>query len=131
MKSLGRPGISSAKTSVWAMAIPKNARDKALSWSFIKEVSSKVNTIHAAVNGNGPVRLSAYDDPKVRELAPWADFERKALPTAVLVLPGFEQAARAMDIFMEEVQRVMLGQAEPLEGMKSARARIEPLLPKV
>jgi multiple sugar transport system substrate-binding protein len=130
LKSLNRPGLSPAKTSVWAMAIPKNARDKALSWSFIKEVSSKASTIRAAVNGNGPVRFSAYDDPKVRELAPFADFERKALPTAVLVLPGFEQAARAMDIFMEEVQRVMLGQAEPLDGMKSARARIEPLLPK-
>jgi len=130
LKSLGKPGLSPAKTSVWALAIPKNARDKAASWSFIKEVSSKASTIRAAVNGNGPVRFSAYDDPKVRELAPFSDFERKALPTAVLVLPGFEQAARAMDIFMEEVQRVMLGQAEPVDGMKSARLRIEPLLPK-
>lgn len=130
LKSLGRPGLSPAKTSVWAFAIPKNARDKALSWGFIREVSNKENTIKAAMNGNGPVRLSAYDDPRVQQLAPFSAQERQALPTAVLVLPGFEEAARAMDIFMEEVQKVMLGASEPLAGMKAARARIEPLLPK-
>ncbi|MBL8839724.1 MAG: extracellular solute-binding protein [Alphaproteobacteria bacterium] len=123
-------GIVPAKTSVWAMAIPRNARNKELSWSFIKEVSSKASTIRAAINGNGPVRLSAYDDPRVQELAPYSAFERRVLPTAMLVLPGFEHAARAMDIFMEEVQRAMIGQAEPAEAMRSAKSRIEPLLPR-
>ncbi len=126
----GAGGIVPAKTSVWAMAIPRNARNKELSWSFIKEVSSKISTIRAAVNGNGPVRLSAYDDPRVQELAPYSAFERRVLPTAMLVLPGFEHAARAMDIFMEEVQRAMIGQAEPAEAMRSAKTRIEPLLPR-
>jgi len=118
-----------AKTSVWAMGIPRNARDKRLAWSFIREMSSPENTIRAAVNGNGPVRPSAYDDPRVRELAPYADLERRVLPTAMLTLPGFEQAGRAMDVFMEEVQRAMLGQAEPAAAMRTAKARIEPLLP--
>ena len=118
-----------AKTSVWAMGIPRNARDKRLAWSFIREMSSPENTIRAAVNGNGPVRPSAYDDPRVRELAPYADLERRVLPTAMLTLPGFEQASRAMDVFMEEVQRAMLGHAEPAAAMRTAKARIEPLLP--
>ncbi|MEO3474267.1 extracellular solute-binding protein [Roseomonas sp. CAU 1739] len=118
-----------AKTSVWAMGIPRNAPDKRLAWSFIREMSSVENTIRAAVNGNGPVRMSAYDDPRVRELAPYADLERRALPTAALTLPGFEQAGRAMDIFMEEVQRAMLGQSEPQAAMRAAKGRIEPLLP--
>ena len=123
-------GIVPAKTSVWAMAIPRNARNKELSWSFIKEVSSKESTIRAAVNGNGPVRLSAYDDRRVQELAPYSAFERRVLPTAMLVLPGFEQSALAMDIFMEEVQRAMIGQAEVAEAMRSAKTRITPLLPR-
>jgi len=118
-----------AKTSVWAMGIPRNSRDKQLAWSFIREMSSVDNTIKAAVNGNGPVRMSAYDDPRVRELAPYADLERRVLPTAMLTLPGFENAGRAMDIFMEEVQRAMLGQAEPQAAMRNAKQRIEPLLP--
>jgi multiple sugar transport system substrate-binding protein len=126
----GAPGaLAPAKTSVWAMAIPKNARDKQLSWSFIREVSSRASTIRAAVNGNGPVRSSAYDDPKVREMAPFLAIEQRVLPHARLTVPGFEAAGRAMDIFMEEVQRAMLGQAEPLAAMRSAKARIEPLLP--
>lgn len=124
-----RGALAPAKTSVWAMAIPRNSRDKRLAWSLIRELSSVENTIRAAVNGNGPVRMSAYDDPRVRELVPYADMERRVLPTAGLTLPGFEQAGRAMDIFMEEVQRVMLGQAEPLAGMRAAKSRIEPLLP--
>jgi multiple sugar transport system substrate-binding protein len=111
------------------MGIPSNAPDKRLAWSLIREISSVESTIRAAVNGNGPVRMSAYDDPRVRELAPYADLERKVLPTAALTLPGFEQASRAMDIFMEEVQRAMLGQAEPLAAMQAAKSRIEPLLP--
>jgi multiple sugar transport system substrate-binding protein len=118
-----------AKTSVWAMGIPRNARDKQLAWSFIREMSSVENTIKAAVNGNGPVRMSAYDDPRVRELAPYADLERRVLPTAMLTVPGFEQAGRAMDVFMEEVQKAMLGQAEPQAAMRTAKQRIEPLLP--
>jgi ABC-type glycerol-3-phosphate transport system substrate-binding protein len=35
-----------------------------------------------------------------------------------------------MDIYMEEVQRAMLGQAEPQQAMDAAKARIDPLLPK-
>jgi multiple sugar transport system substrate-binding protein len=124
-----RGALVPAKTSVWAMAIPRNARDKRLAWSLIRELSSVENTIRAAVNGNGPVRMSAYDDPRVRELVPYADLERRVLPIAGLTLPGFEQAGRAMDIFMEEVQRAMLGQAEPLAAMRTAKQRIEPLLP--
>jgi multiple sugar transport system substrate-binding protein len=126
----GRRGaLVPAKTSVWAMAIPRNAPDKQLAWSLIRDISSVENTVRAAVNGNGPVRMSAYDDPRVRELAPYADLERRVLPTAGLTLPGFEQAGRAMDILMEEVQRAMLGQAEPLAAMRAAKTRIEPLLP--
>jgi multiple sugar transport system substrate-binding protein len=130
MASVGGTGaLAPAKTSVWAMAIPRNARDKRLSWSFIREVSSKASTIRAAVNGNGPVRMSAYDDPRVQEMAPFLASEKRVLPAARLTLPGFEQAGRAMDVFMEEVQKAMLGQAEPLAAMRSAKARIEPMLP--
>lgn len=50
-------------TEAWGMVIPKNAKDKALAWSFIKEVSSKRDTLGMALNGNGPVRVSSYADP--------------------------------------------------------------------
>lgn len=123
------PPFAPAKTSVWAWAIPRNARDKNLSWSLIKELSSKESTIRAAVNGNGPVRLSAYDDARVQQLAPYSASERRVLPHARLTVPGFEHAARAMDIFMEEIQRAMLGTAEVEAAMASAKTRIQPLLP--
>ena len=119
-----------AKTSVWAMAIPKNARNKALSWSLIKHLSSTQSTIAAALNGNGPVRKSAYADAKVRALVPYADAEVAALADARLTVPGFDSSAKAMDIMMEELQAAMLGMKGPEQAMADVKKRVEPLLPK-
>lgn len=118
-----------AKTSVWALCIPKNARDKALSWSFIKHLSSSENTILAALNGNGPVRPSAYEDPRVKQSLPYAEAERIALRTARLVVPSFANAGRAMDVFMEELGLALIGRKAPQEAMTEVRRRVEPLLP--
>ena len=43
-----------AKTSVWAMAIPRNARNKEQSWSLIRHLSTPESTVAATLNGNGP-----------------------------------------------------------------------------
>ncbi len=107
-------GPAPAKTSVWAMAIPSNARDKAQSWAFIKALSGREATVAAAINGNGPVRVSAYADPRVKQLVPYADAEAATLPKARLVVPGFANSAKAMDVFMEETQAAILGAKEPL-----------------
>lgn len=126
----GLKGPHPSKTSVWAMAIPANAPNKELSWSLIKHLSSKESTILEALNGNGPVRLSAYQDPRVREKVPYADAEAAVLANAALVVPGFSDTGKAMDILMEEVEAVMVGAKEPQEAMDEAKARVEPLLPK-
>ena len=118
-----------AKTSVWALCIPRNARDKALSWSFIKHLMSPENTILAALNGNGPVRPSTYENARVRESLPYAEAERAALRTARLVVPSFANAGRAMDVFMEELGLAMIGRKAAREAMADARRRVEPLLP--
>ena len=113
----------------WAMAIPSNARDKAQSWAFIKALSGREPTIAAAINGNGPVRKSAYADPRVRELVPYWEAEAATLPNARLVVPGFANSAKAMDVFMEETQAAILGAKEPLAAMREAKRRCEPLMP--
>lgn len=123
-------GVVPAKTSVWAMAIPANAPNKELSWSLIKHLSTPDSTVRAAVNGNGPVRPSAYQDPRVREKVPYADAEASVLANARLVVPGFENSAKAMDILMEEVEAVMIGAKEPGPAMADVRKRVEPLLPR-
>jgi multiple sugar transport system substrate-binding protein len=118
-----------AKTSVWAMAIPRNARNKALSWSLVKYLSTPENTVLEALNGNGPVRPAAYDDPRVEKLIPYAMAEKAALAEARLVIPGFPNAARAMDLFMEEFGLALLGRKPPQEAMADLRKRVQPLLP--
>ncbi len=126
----GVAGPHAAKTSVWAMTIPANASNQDLAWDFIKHVASKDSTIRAALNGNGPVRQSAYQDEGVRAKVPYADAEASALSSARLVVPGFENGAKAMDILMEEVEATMIGLKEPEQALADAKARVEPLMPQ-
>jgi multiple sugar transport system substrate-binding protein len=118
-----------AKTSVWAMTIPRNGRNKDLAWSLIKRLSLPESTLREALNGNGPVRPSVYADPKLQALIPYAAAEGAALETARLVVPGFAGAGKAMDMFMEEMGNVLLGTKEPQAAMLDLKARVQPLLP--
>ncbi|MEP6941444.1 MAG: extracellular solute-binding protein [Betaproteobacteria bacterium] len=118
-----------AKTSVWAMAIPRNSRNKDKAWSLIKVLSEPESTIAETLNGNGPVRPSAYEDSKVRALIPYAASEKQALGTARLVVPGFPNSAKAMDIFIEELGNAMLGTKDSQTAMNDVKKRVLPLLP--
>ena len=118
-----------AKTSVWAMAIPKNGRNKDKAWSLVRYLSLPENTIAETLNGNGPVRPSAYEDAKVKALIPYAAAEKQALVSARLVVPGFANNAKAMDIFIEELGYAMLGNKEPQAAMSEVKKRVQPLLP--
>lgn len=112
----------------WAMSIPKNARNKALSWSFIREMSSKASTIGATLNGNGAVRASAYRDAQVRERLPTAAVEAETLATARVPFPAHENIARADAIFIEETQAAVLGRKPVEQAVDDAVRRITPLM---
>lgn len=122
--------VAPVRTEFWAMLIPKNSDNKDLAWDFIRNASSVENTIKMAVNGNGPIRPSAYADQRVIDLVPYAAAEQAALTVARPPLPGFDESARAEDIFIEEIDQLFLGLKTAQEAMDSAQARIEPLLPK-
>ena len=118
-----------AKTSVWAMAIPRNSRNKERAWSLVKYLSQPDSTVAETLNGNGPVRPSAYEDVKVKALIPYAAAEKQALGSARLVVPGFANSAKAMDIFIEELGNAMLGTKDPQTAMSDVKKRVQPLLP--
>ena len=118
-----------AKTSVWAMAMPRNGRNKERAWSLIRTLSLRENTIAETLNGNGPVRPSVYEDAKVKALISYAAAEKQALASARLVVPGFANSAKAMDTFIEELGYAMLGTKEPQAAMSEVKKRVQPLLP--
>jgi len=117
-----------AKTSVWAMAIPRNGRNKDLAWSLIRHLSTPESTVLATLNGNGPVRPSAYNDSRVKELLPYAAAEKTALASARLITPSFPNAPRAMNVLMEELGLALLGRKDPQTAMNDTKARVVPLL---
>ena len=121
--------VAPAKVEYWGMTIPRNAKRKDLSWSFIKAMLSKPATLAMALNGNGPVRASTYDDPGFRATVSYADAERQVLKVARVPLPAFDEAARAGDIFKEEAEGAVLGMKTPEAAMASVVQRVRPLLP--
>jgi multiple sugar transport system substrate-binding protein len=112
----------------WAYAIPRNSKNKALTWSLIRELSSKKGTLGMALNGNGPVRSSTYADPAFAKTLPHAAIEADAIKIARSTLPAFDNQARAYDIFTEESQAAMLGMKTPERAMADAGKRVQALL---
>jgi multiple sugar transport system substrate-binding protein len=137
IKAVEFPGSAAIKgkmpmasvVEAWAMAIPKNARDKALAWSFIKEVSSKRVTLGMAINGNGPVRVSTYADDGLKAKNALAAVEAKVLATARGAFPPFPEAARAQATFLEEVQLAVLGRKPVKDAVSAIIERVKPMMP--
>lgn len=113
----------------WAMAIPANSKDKKLSWSYIRFVSSKAATLGMAINGNGPVRVSTYANPEFAGTQPQAKVEAKALAKARPAFPAFPNAVRAQATFLEEVQLAVLGRKSPKDAVAAIIERVKPMLP--
>lgn len=119
----------SSVVEAWGMVIPANATDKELAWSFIKEVSSKKNTLIMALNGNGPARVSTFSEAELVKKNPLAEVEAKVLANARGAFPPFPEAARAQALFLEEVQLAVLGRKSPAEAVEAIVNRVGPLLP--
>ncbi len=116
------------KTEFWCFVIPKNSEHKKDAWGLIAYLSSKDSTLKAALNGNGPVRASTYQDPKIMQQLPYAAVEALELKYARVPLPAFDQSARAADIFVEEMQAAVLGTKEPQAAMDEVVRRVQPLV---
>ena len=123
------PDAAPAKTEFWSMCIPKSARNKPIAWSLIKELSSRKNTLKAALNGNGPVRASTYKDVGFASRMPYAAAEAATLKVARVPIPAFDNAAKAGDIFVEELQAAVLGRKGVALAMDDVAKRVKPLLP--
>ena len=116
------------KTEFWCLVIPRNSQNKEAAWGLIRDLTSKENTLKAALNGNGPVRASAYQDARLIKQLPYAETEATELKYARIPLPAFDESARAADIFVEEMQAAVLGSKEPQAAMDDVARRVQPLV---
>jgi multiple sugar transport system substrate-binding protein len=125
----GQFDVAPAKVEFWTMVIPANSQHKELAWDLIRTMASKESTLMAALNGNGPVRASTYDAPEMKDQLEYGDSERAVLLVGRVPLPPFDDAAKASDIFMEELQAAVLGMKPVEEAMQAVEDRVTPLLP--
>jgi multiple sugar transport system substrate-binding protein len=125
---LGKYPVAPTKVEFWGMAIPRSAQHKDLAWDLIRAMLSKDATVMAALSGNGPVRQSAYDDPRIRAALPFAEAEREVLKVSRVAIPAFTNAAKAGDLLQEEVQAAVLGMKSPEQAMHDLVERTKPLI---
>ena len=124
----GKYPVAPAGVEFWGIAMPRNSRNKEQAWELIRAMTSRESTVMAAINGNGPVRDSAYSDPRVRQRLAYAEDERKVLQVARAPMPAFDQAQRAADFFKEEAEAAVLGMKSPQKAMDDLAIRVRPLL---
>ncbi|RDJ20233.1 extracellular solute-binding protein [Bosea caraganae] len=115
-------------TEFWSFVIPKNSRNKELAWSLVKAMTAKEAVIRGALNGNGPIRASAYEDQRVKDAVPYAAAEAQVLAVARPPLPAFDRAVEAGDALAQAVQAVALGQVTPEQGLADLKRRVEPMV---
>ncbi|WP_137178216.1 ABC transporter substrate-binding protein [Roseomonas sp. AR75] len=120
--------VAPVKSEIWALAIPRNARNRDGAVKALRGFGSADASLRAALNGNGPVRLSTLGDPRYAAAVPWAVVEAAALRDARPPLPGWENAARAEDIFREEVEAMLVRNQPALEIAANIARRVRPLL---
>lgn len=122
--------VASCKIGFWGMAIPKNSplEKRDLAWNFIKYFAGKDTQLKMGLNGNGPVRVSTFDDPTYSEGIPYAAVSKKILSIARPHLPIFEGTAEVRDIFTEQASLVILGLKDPQQAMDAAAAAITAVL---
>lgn len=125
----GEFSVAPAKVEFWTIVIPKNSKNQDLAWDLVKTMLSKESTLAAALNGNGPVRASTYDQPAMKEKLAYADAEKSVLLVGRVPLPPFENSAKAADIFVEDLQAAVLGLMPVEEAMADVEKRVTPLLP--
>jgi multiple sugar transport system substrate-binding protein len=121
--------IIAPRTEFWSFVIPKNAQDKELAYDFIRTVSDRKNTLRAAINGNGPARVSTYKDSQMRAALPYADMVAQVVPTAIAA-PAWDNSARAEDAFKQGLESALIGRKTAQAAMEEVAARVTPLLPK-
>jgi multiple sugar transport system substrate-binding protein len=120
--------VAPAKVEFWSMAILRNSENKDAAWDLIREMSSPEAVLTAAMNGNGPIRSSTYDDPTYQATLPWADVEQRMLAVARIPVPAFDRVVQAGDIFIEGVHSVILGMQDAQSAMDEVTRRVQPLL---
>jgi multiple sugar transport system substrate-binding protein len=125
----GADGSLPIQTEVWYLVIPRNAPNKARAWDLIRTLSSPEATVREALNGNGAVRPTAYDDPRIIAALPTAAEQARSVGSARLAMPGFEGTTRAQAILTDEVDAVLLGLKSARDAAADIQRQVTPLLP--
>jgi hypothetical protein len=113
----------------WSMVIPRNAPDdrKELAWSFVKHLTNIDSVVRQTLNGNGPARVSALDDPRLADL-PYRDYFATALQHGRVHVPHVPNAVRINDVFVQASQAAILGRTPIREVMDAAVDEVRGLI---
>ncbi|HUV07221.1 MAG TPA: extracellular solute-binding protein, partial [Spirochaetia bacterium] len=122
------PTGSPAITFQWAFVVPKNAKNRDMSWNFIRFVSTKDGILNQALSGNNPVRKSTYDLAEYKSKVHFVEVTRNIFNSGRKLFPGFESFSEVRDILGEEIQRAVLGEKTAAQALADAQKTTGPLI---
>ncbi len=121
-------GAAPVTVAIRALVIPRNAPNPDGARQVMRRLAGAEASLRAALNGNGPVRLSVLADPRYAAAMPHAAAEAAALRVARPALPPFAQVARAEAIIRAEIEAMLVRPRAPAETAERIAFRLRPLL---
>jgi multiple sugar transport system substrate-binding protein len=110
--------------------LPKSARNKAA--DLEPDQASVVQGEHhqgRAQRQRPGARVELQGSAEFAANVPYAAAEAATLKVARVPIPAFDNAARAGDVFVEELQAAVLGRKGVAMAMDDVARRVKPLLP--
>jgi len=114
-------------TFQWAIAIPKNAKYKELSWKLIQHVTKAESILQTVLSGNEPVRESVFSASQYLANAPFPRQQKNIFAYGRPLFPGFDKYPEFISILGEEMQNAVLGAKTSARAMADAQSRIKQL----
>ena len=123
-------GIAPTKLAFWGIGIPKNGnpKNRQLAYDFIRYFTTQQAQVKMALNGNGPVRTSVYQDATFAEKVPYAVLAEKVLPQGQALLPAVTGSTQILDVLKQTFNEAIQGQKPVQQALDEAKGKIEQII---
>ncbi len=123
-------GVAPTKLAFWGVGIPKNGdpKKRQLAYDFIRYFTSEQAQVTMALNGNGPIRTSVYQDSTFASKVPYAGLAEKVLPKGEALLPAVNGSTQILDVLKQSFNEAIQGQKPVKQALDDAQSKIEQII---
>ncbi len=123
-------GVAPTKLAFWGVGIPANGnpKNRQLAYDFIRYFTTQQAQVTMALNGNGPIRTTVYEDTSFSKKVPYASLAQRVLPNGEALLPAVNGSTQILDVLKQEFNQAIQGQKPVKQALDEAQAKIEQIV---